>query len=128
MQDRSNEIEVEIVEEGIQRDKTLLLILYIMMLIGSIIPSMTWILGIPLLGLIAVIIAYIKKDDAENSLSASHFQNIITVFWVNLIFGFIGFITTVILIGWLILVVLFIWTMVRLLKGILRVNDGRAYV
>jgi uncharacterized membrane protein len=128
MQNQSKEIEVEIVEEGIERDKTLLLILYIMMLVGSIVPSMTWILGIPLLGLIAVIIAYIKKDDAENSLAASHFQNIITVFWANVIFGFIGFITTVILIGWLILVVLFIWTMVRLLKGILRVNDGRAYV
>ncbi|MFP4333621.1 MAG: DUF4870 family protein [Campylobacterales bacterium] len=105
--------------ESIVKDKSILTINYVLMFAGYII-GITWIIG--------VILAFIKKGDAENKASRSHFENIITVFWVNLVGIIIGGATLAFVIGWFILIGVFIWTLIRLIKGFLKVNDGRAYI
>lgn len=105
--------------ETIVKDKSILTINYVLMFAGYVI-GITWIIG--------VVLAFIKKGDAENEASKSHFQNIITVFWVNLVGVIIGGLTLAFIIGWFILIGVFIWTLIRLIKGFLKVNDGKAYI
>lgn len=107
-----------IAEQKIDKDKNILMVTYILMFLGYV-SLITW--------LIAVILSYVKKGDAENEAARSHFGNIITVFWVNFIGGIIGFISIPIFVGWIILLAIFIWTLVRLIKGFIKMNDGKAF-
>ena len=76
--------------------------------------------------IVAIIMNYIKREDVRGSFLESHFRWQIRTFWWTMLWGTIGGITALILVGWLILGVLFIWYVYRIVKGILRLNDGRA--
>lgn len=102
--------------------------------------------------LIGVIIAYVKRGDARGTIWESHFDNLITVFWVGLVLLLIAVPVWVIAVGatiaagvaaWpasifafpFILVVIFfpvsllvlIWYLYRTIKGFVRALDGKPY-
>ena len=55
----------------------------------------------------------------------SHLDWGITTFWVALVIGIIGFVLLFILIGWLVLGLLWLWTAYRIVRGWLRLLDNR---
>jgi uncharacterized membrane protein len=75
-------------------------------------------------GLAGVIVNYVKLDDVRGTWIEPHFRWQIRTFWISLLWGIIGFITTFIIIGWLILAVVAIWVIYRIVKGALALNDG----
>jgi uncharacterized membrane protein len=75
-------------------------------------------------GLAGVIVNYVKLDDVKGTWIEPHFRWQIRTFWISLLWGIIGFITTFIIIGWLILAVVAIWVIYRIVKGALALNDG----
>ena len=77
--------------------------------------------------LIGVIIAYIKRPDAAGSPWASHFDNMIVMFWVALIAVTLGWMTVWFLLGFVIWFVLAIWYLYRGIRGLLRAVDDRPY-
>jgi uncharacterized membrane protein len=104
-----------------------------------------------LTAVVAVVLAYIKRDDVRGTVFESHFSNVITVFWASVAF-FVAFIAaaglgviTVFgtahgdephfgpqLIGfaaaiWLGCVCFGVWYLYRTIKGFIRALDGRAY-
>jgi len=81
---------------------------------------------VPLTGLIGVIIAYIKRPDAEETLYHYHFTWLINTFWIALSVYIVGFLTLVFVIGWAILFGGFVWILYRLVKGGLRLNEERS--
>ena len=93
-------------------------------------------LALPLLGLlgiVGVIIAYVKRDDARGTWVASHLRWLIRTFWFSLLWGCIGGLVLVtlglILIGipiaLLIWAVASIWVIYRVIKGYLLFKDNR---
>lgn len=82
-------------------------IIYILFLVNIIVPFTA---------LVGVIMAYVNKGDAPEVLQ-SHYQFQIRTFWIGLLYGFIGVVLTVILIGWLVLFFTLIWWIVRNVKG-----------
>jgi uncharacterized membrane protein len=86
-----------------------------------------------LLGVIAVIIAYVKRDDARGTWVASHLRWLIRTFWYSLLWGCVGGLVLVtlgiILIGipiaLLIWAVASIWVIYRVIKGYLLFKDNR---
>ena len=74
--------------------------------------------------LIGVIIAHVKVDDAD-PVMRSHYQFQIRTFWIGLLYLVIGFLLCVILIGFLLLAWWFVWSMVRIVKGIILVSEHR---
>jgi uncharacterized membrane protein len=105
-----------------------------------------------LTAVIGVIIAYIKRSDAAGTVWESHFRNLIVAFWVMLAALFVGLATFPIslfslaalfesdfawpampalafpLLAWmLIFPVLFIWFLYRMIRGLIRAADDRAY-
>ena len=74
--------------------------------------------------LVGLIIAYLKKPDAAEWVQ-SHFVYQIRTFWIGLLWLVIGGLTSFVLIGYLLLVWWFVFTLVRCVKGVLRLSDNR---
>jgi len=74
---------------------------------------------------IAVILNYIKRDDARGTWLESHFRWQIRTFWFGLLWFALGGLTFFIVIGWAILFAASLWLIYRILKGWLNLNDGK---
>lgn len=93
----------------------LALIVYILYFVG-------YITGIT--ALIGVIIAHVQVGEAD-PLSRSHYQFQIRTFWIGVLYVIIGVILSFIIIGVFVLFWYFIWSLIRNVKGVLALNDGR---
>ena len=97
------------------------------------VPPARWTNPHGLLGVIAVIIAYVKRDDARGTWVASHLRWLIRTFWYSMLWGCVGGLVLVtlgiILIGipiaLLIWAVASIWVIYRVIKGYLLFKDNR---
>ncbi len=74
--------------------------------------------------IVAIVLNYIKLDEARGTWLESHFRWQIRTFWWALLWCILGGITLVILIGWVILGIAFIWFIYRIAHGWLKLNDG----
>ena len=104
-------------EQQIANLRQLTLILYILY-------ASCWILG-GLPAIVAIVINYIKREDAAGTLYESHFAWQIRSFWWGLAWAVVGAITAIIGIGFLILGALVIWLIYRMVKGLLFWNDHK---
>ena len=77
------------------------------------------------LGIVAIIVNYVKKDDAVGTIYESHFQWLRNTIWIGLVLGIAGFLLVFAVIGFLVLPALGIWVLYRVIKGFLRFNDGK---
>jgi uncharacterized membrane protein len=89
--------------------------------LSTTVPTIIYVLYLanfilPFTSLVGLIMAYINKGDG-NFLD-SHYQFQIRTFWIGLLYGFIGVLLTAIMIGWLILLFLAIWLIIRCVKGL----------
>jgi len=75
--------------------------------------------------LVAVIIDYVKRDDARGSWLESHFSWQIRTFWWGLLWGVIGGVLLLVLVGYLVLVANALWIIYRIVKGWLRLAERR---
>ena len=91
------------------------------------IAYVTYVLGLLILftPVIGVILAFIKRDEAQGSIYASHIDWLIKTFWVSLIGLLLGRLTILILIGWLILLVTAIWFIYRVVIGLIKLNEDK---
>ncbi len=92
------------------------LITYILYLVGFVV-------GIT--GLIAIIMNYVKRNEMRGTWLESHVDWQIKTFWYSLIGYVLGLILSVILIGYLLILVVFVWHVYRLVKGLIALNDNK---
>jgi uncharacterized membrane protein len=97
--------------------KTLTTVVYALQAAGFL-NGITWI--------VAVIVNYVKRDEAKGSWLESHFRWQIRTFWWGLVWGAIGVVTFLIIVGWFILMADAIWIIYRIVKGWLYLNDNKA--
>ncbi|CFB61464.1 DUF4870 family protein [Pandoraea apista] len=86
--------------------------------------ALFWLTG-GVTAIVAIIINYIKRDDATGTLYASHFTWQIRTFWWSVAWGVLGVALAVVMVGFAILWVLGIWTLYRIVKGWLYLNDNK---
>ena len=79
--------------------------------------------GITLIG--GVVVAYLKRDDAAGTWLESHYRWQIRTFWWLLLWGTIGALTALILIGFAVLFAVSVWFIYRVAKGWLALRDGK---
>ena len=78
------------------------------------------------LSLIAgIIVNYVKREDVAGTLYESHFNWQIRTFWWSLLWGVVGAILCVIVIGFAVLAADAIWFLYRVIKGWIRLSEGR---
>ena len=75
--------------------------------------------------IVAVIVDYMKRDDARGSWLESHFSWQIRTFWWGLLWGVIGGVLLLVLVGYLVLVANAVWIIYRIVKGWLRLAERR---
>lgn len=91
---------------------------YALQAVGVLVPVvLPWIVG--------VVLDYIKRDDARGTWVESHFTWQIRTFWWSLLWGIIGGILLLVLIGWLVLAATAVWIIYRIVKGWLRLTERR---
>ena len=74
--------------------------------------------------LIGVVIAHVKVEDADPVLQ-SHYQFQIRTFWIGFLYIAIGCALSLVLIGIPILIWWFVWSLIRIVKGAIAVNESR---
>lgn len=77
-------------------------------------------------GLIGVVMAYVNKGDGPGWVE-SHYRFQIRTFWIGLLIGVIGGLTSLIVIGWFVLLFGLIWIIVRCAKGMKYLARGQAH-
>ena len=90
----------------------LVMVVYILYLVGFF-TGFTALAG--------VIIAHMQIGRSD-PVSDTHFQFQIRTFWIGLLYVVVGAITAVVVVGLLILLWWFIWTLIRCVKGLLALN------
>jgi uncharacterized membrane protein len=107
-------------DDRLQAAKRLTMIVYALQAV-SFVLGITWI--------VAIIVNYVKKDDVEGTWLESHFRWQIRTFWFSLLWAALGFLFMLTIIGWFIgtfiLMVNGVWIIYRIVKGWLRLNDGK---
>jgi uncharacterized membrane protein len=73
----------------------------------------------------AIIMNYVKRDDVKGTFLESHFNWQIRTFWWGMLWGVIGLVTMLIGIGFFILAADGLWIIYRIIKGWLKLNDGK---
>jgi len=105
------------VENHEQSLKTIATVVYALQAAGFFV-GITWI--------VAVIMDYVKKDDARGTWLESHFRWQIRTFWFGLLWGVIGGILCLILVGFVVLAADAIWIIYRIVKGWLNLAENKA--
>ena len=87
----------------------------------------------PLMGIVGIaglVVAYVKRDEAQGTWVASHLRWLIRTFWFSLLWGAIGAAFAVTIIGLVIAIPLWaiasIWVIYRVIRGYLLFNDSKA--
>jgi uncharacterized membrane protein len=102
--------------EALQSARTLTIVVYALQA-ASFLVGMTFV--------VAVIINYVKRDDVRGTYLESHFRWQIRTFWYSLLWALVGILTLVLVVGYFVLVADAIWVVYRIVRGWLRVNDGK---
>ena len=74
--------------------------------------------------IIGVIIAHVQADSAD-PVARSHFRFQTRTFWIGLLYIVVGAALFVAVVGIFVLIWWFVWSLVRNIKGILALNEGR---
>ncbi len=88
-------------------------VIYILLIIGTLI-------GIT--GVIAVVMAYVNKNDSTSWLQ-THYRFQIRTFWIGLLYVIAGAVTYVFIIGYFILLFTFFWLIIRCAKGLKQLEN-----
>ncbi len=75
--------------------------------------------------IVAIVMNYVKREDVAGTVAESHFRWQIRTFWFSLLWGVIGAVLTIVVIGFAIIAADVIWVIYRIVKGWLRLNDGK---
>lgn len=97
--------------------KTLTMAVYALQAAGFFLPPVLWV--------VAVVLNYVKKDDVAGTWLESHFRWQIRTFWWGLLWGVVGGVLSLVLIGFVVLFIDAVWIIYRIVKGWLNLNDGK---
>ena len=67
--------------------------------------------------LAAIVLAYLKRADAAGTVYAGHFDWVINTFWWGLLWFVLSALATFIFIGWITGLIVLVWLLYRLIKG-----------
>jgi len=73
----------------------------------------------------AIVIDYVKRDDARGTWLESHYRWQIRTFWWGLLWGIVGGILLLVLVGYFVLLATAIWIIYRIAKGWLYLSENR---
>ena len=101
---------------SVESDRTLVLVAYVLHLVGAI-------AGLP--SLIGLLLNYLKRSECSEPL-ASHHRWMIRSFWWALLWVILGAVLTLLLVGWVIMGLAWLWYLYRHIRGLIALVNGAA--
>jgi uncharacterized membrane protein len=93
-------------------------------LVVYILQALSFLWGVT--AIVGVIINYVKRDDAKGTVYESHFDWQIRTFWWGLLWGVLGMLLIIAAgLGLVLLFVAWIWAIYRVVKGWLKLSEGK---
>ena len=92
-------------------------------LLVYILQACSFLAGITLFA--AVVLDYVKRDEAAGTWLESHFRWQIRTFWWTVVWGVLGFLTALILVGFAIWFAATVWFIYRVAKGWIELRAGK---
>jgi uncharacterized membrane protein len=98
-----------------REEHTVALIAYVLHLVGTVtaLPSV-----------IGLVVNYVKRHDGPAEI-ASHHAYMIRTFWWTLLWMIVGWLLTIVLVGFAILALAWLWYIYRHVRGLIRLLDHR---
>ncbi len=99
-------------------------VLHLLVAIGAVVPGAQ--VSVVLL-LVALVIDVVKRDDAAGTWQASHFSwRIRSVLWAGVLYLLTSWLWLLLVVpGWVAWGLISLWFLYRIVKGMIRMNDGR---
>jgi uncharacterized membrane protein len=72
-----------------------------------------------------VVMNYVKKDEVAGTWLESHFRWQIRTFWFGLLWGVVGGLLAIVVVGFAVLFAAAVWIIYRIVKGWLNLNDNK---
>lgn len=91
-------------------------LVYILYLVGFVVP---------LVALVGLVLAYVNRGSGGAAVD-SHYTFQIRTFWIGLLAMVIGAVTTLVLVGYIILLAWTVWAVVRIITGMQALARGQA--
>lgn len=107
-----------------QDDKKNLSSLNKITMVVYILQAVSMLTALPMI--VGVIINYVKLDDARDTWFESHFRWQLRTFWFGLLFYIIAFMLHIILIGFIIGGITWLWQVYRITKGCWRLSEQKS--
>ncbi|QPG05454.1 hypothetical protein IT774_15370 [Salinimonas marina] len=98
--------------------KTNALIAYGLMIAG-LFTGILWIVG--------AIWAMVKRGEAQGTPFEDHYTNIVNTFWWGLGLSIVGVILAFVVVGYFILLGVWIWSIYKIIKGLAKITSNKAY-
>jgi uncharacterized membrane protein len=97
--------------------KTITMVVYVL-------QALSFLWGVT--AIVGVVINYIKREDARGTVYESHFDWQIRTFWWGLLWGVIGLLLAIVMVGFVVMFVAWIWMIYRVVKGWLKLTEGKS--
>lgn len=81
-------------------------------------------LVIGITGLVGLIMAYINKDPKAGDVACNHYRYQIRTFWIGMLYGLVCLLLMLVVVGFVLLLLLYIWMIVRCVKGLKAAERG----
>lgn len=77
-----------------------------------------------LAALIGVVMAYVNRSSAT-PFEREHLNYIIKLFWISFVLVMVALLTWIFVIGMVVGIVWFIWSLIKIIKGMTRLSEGQ---
>jgi len=77
--------------------------------------------------IVALVLAYVQRNDAHGTIWESHFRNLIETFWVALVIAIVAIPLCFVFVGIPLLIGLAVWVLYRTIKGLVRAIEAQPY-
>ena len=98
--------------------------------IMAIVAYVLFLIGWPTLHLATiggVVLAYVQRNDVRGTIWESHFDAIITTFWISLVIGLVAVPLCFVLVGIPLMIGLVIWFLYRTIRGLVHAIESKPY-
>jgi uncharacterized membrane protein len=96
----------------------------------AIVAYVLYLVGLPTLHLTTIaglILAYVQRDEARGTVWQSHFDAIISTFWISLALGIVSAILCIVGVGFVMFGLLVLWFAYRAIRGLVHAIDSKPY-
>lgn len=75
-------------------------------------------------GIVGLIMAYINKEPKAGDVACNHYRYQIRTFWIGMLYGLISLLLMLVVVGFVLVLLLYIWMIIRCVKGLKAAERG----